>query len=139
MENEFFMQRKPKVSKRILALVVALGLICTIYVMQGSKNSRSIISEYELQLSEFNLFLSKHQKNYSPEELQTRFSTFRDNSAYIRLHNSLNKNWVLGLNQFSDMTHEEFKSSFLTTFPKMPLKSNFSETKNIQSVPSFID
>ena len=89
MENEFFMQRKPKVSKRILALVVALGLICTIYVMQGSKNSRSIISEYELQFSEFNLFLSKHQKNYSPEELQTRFSTFRDNSAYTTAYTKI--------------------------------------------------
>ncbi|KAG6555152.1 hypothetical protein Mapa_003190 [Marchantia paleacea] len=49
----------------------------------------------------------------SPSEEEKRFAIFKDNVKYIEKHNKLariNNNNLLGLNQFADMSREEFKS-----------------------------
>lgn len=60
----------------------------------------------------FNDFKEKFAKKYENfEEMKNRFAVFRDNLRFIREHNSLtNQTFTLGVNQFTDMTNEEFKS-----------------------------
>jgi xylem cysteine proteinase len=66
--------------------------------------------------SEEKLFIShvqKYQKKYEgAEEFFKRFSIFRDNLKYIQSENQKNNTHRLGLNEFADMTKEEFFSAY---------------------------
>ena len=66
---------------------------------------------------EFSLFKDRFSKVYSnDEELDTRFDIFRYNMKAIVEHNSVvNQNFTLGINQFSDLTPEEFKALYINS------------------------
>jgi len=58
--------------------------------------------------------MDSYNKIYtSQEEFNNRFQIYRTNAAFIRVHNSLGENWVLGMNSFGDLTSEEFRSQHL--------------------------
>jgi KDEL-tailed cysteine endopeptidase len=60
--------------------------------------------------NEFNLFTERFHKRYSSlEELETRFSIFRKNIITIYSHNQEKRNFTMRVNQFADLTQEEFK------------------------------
>ncbi|RWR78290.1 cysteine protease XCP1 [Cinnamomum micranthum f. kanehirae] len=62
----------------------------------------------------FESWLSKHSKSYSSiEEKFHRFEIFKDNLKHIDETNKLMRNYWLGLNEFADMSHEEFKDKYL--------------------------
>ena len=96
-----------------LALVGALGLICTLSLSSSS----APVSESSLAEHEFKRFLTSFNKFYSPEEFSYRFNIFKENSAKIRLFNSWNDDVVLAVNKFADLTHEEFKSMYTSQHP----------------------
>lgn len=61
-------------------------------------------------------FQSDHQKRYSsPEEEQKRLLIFKDNLKLIREHNKRyeagKESSKLGINEFADLTTEEFQST----------------------------
>jgi len=62
----------------------------------------------------FTSFQEKFNKVYSNlDELERRFTIFRDNLKTITTHNSLlHQNFSLGINQFTDLLPEEFKAQF---------------------------
>jgi len=64
--------------------------------------------------SEFTRFLKKFEKKYeSLEVLEKRFDIFRENVKAIFEHNSAShKNFTMGVNQFTDLTPEEFKTDY---------------------------
>ena len=64
--------------------------------------------------SEFTGFLKKFEKKYeSLEVLEKRFDIFRENVKAIFEHNSAShKNFTMGVNQFTDLTPEEFKTDY---------------------------
>lgn len=73
-------------------------------------------------------FQTKHGKQYaSLDEEHVRFRIFSDNLKKIEEHNKLHakglKTYTMGMNQFADMTHEEFVK-FLTLQGKPPKRSN---------------
>lgn len=68
----------------------------------------------------FDLFLAKYNKVYEPEEYQIRKNNYETNVERIRYHNSLNKSFRLGENQFTDENlHVLKKNLFQNTFPQM--------------------
>jgi hypothetical protein len=73
------------------------------------------ISEVEAQ-SEFTNFLVHFNKQYNAEEFFYRFNVFRTALMTIREHNAKGKSWTMGVNQFADMTSEEF-SEWVGKFP----------------------
>lgn len=77
--------------------------------------------EYEWQY--FEEFRQKFKKSYeSLEKFEERFVIFKDNLRFIMEHNmNKYKNFTLGVNQFSDLTQEEFKKAYLNS--KKPLGS----------------
>ncbi|KAF3325546.1 xylem cysteine proteinase 2 [Carex littledalei] len=92
----------------------------------------------------FENWMTKHGKMYqSLDEKQRRFDIFKENLKHIEETNSQRKNYRLGLNEFADMHHEEFKSRYLG------LKGNFmrkseatlgdSTNKNASYLPKFVD
>merc|ERR1711871_1194975 len=71
-------------------------------------------SEYE---SLFTQFKADHAKEYaSTEEHSARFSVFKDNVDFIMSHNERadEHGFTVGINQFADMTRQEFKKTMLT-------------------------
>ena len=62
----------------------------------------------------FNKFQEKFRKTYiNVKELEIKFKTFKNNLRIINDHNlNTDKNFTLGINQFTDLTLDEFKSTY---------------------------
>ncbi|KAL8144257.1 hypothetical protein V2J09_017289 [Rumex salicifolius] len=76
----------------------------------------------------FESWMERHGKIYhSIEEKLHRFEVFRDNLEHIDETNKKVKSYWLGLNEFSDMTHDEFKSKFLGLNAQLPKSGKSSE------------
>ena len=119
MEAQFFIPTSSTPSKRFLIPLLLIFLLSSYYLLSSSPSSSYTLSEYELQLTEFNSYLTSFSKTYSASEHLSRFQTFRENLSYIRVHNSLNLGWKLGVNQFSDLSLSEF-SALLKAIPPVP-------------------
>lgn len=50
----------------------------------------------------------------SPQELEYRYNIFVENMKYIEELNSQNNTFTVGINQFSDLTWEEFQKAYLS-------------------------
>ncbi|XP_055811787.1 cysteine protease XCP1-like [Solanum dulcamara] len=62
----------------------------------------------------FETWMEKHNKIYkSIEEKLHRFEIFRDNLKHIDERNNMISNYWLGLNEFADLSHDEFKKMYL--------------------------
>ena len=62
----------------------------------------------------FESWMSKHAKIYETvEEKLHRFDVFLDNLRHIHDTNKKVSNYWLGLNEFSDLSHDEFKKTYL--------------------------
>jgi C1A family cysteine protease len=63
--------------------------------------------------TQFSSFIKQYEKNYSDDELITRFSIFKQNVQNIEKHNRENHSWKMEVNKFADLTSDEFKVSHL--------------------------
>jgi C1A family cysteine protease len=118
--------------------------------LRGSNNSTAcsnvineIGNEDYFHWKEFSIFQERFTKRYSSiQELETRFSIFRKNFIDILYHNAdFTQNFTLGVNQFTDLTPEEFKSTVVKNGLKTRVGSygckSFSSSAS--GVPSSID
>jgi cathepsin L len=65
---------------------------------------------------EFGRFMQKHGKTYeSSAEQAYRYRIFKSNLDYINTHNANEDSFKLAVNQFADMTNNEFRERFLGT------------------------
>ncbi|KAB1207641.1 Xylem cysteine proteinase 1 [Morella rubra] len=68
----------------------------------------------------FESWVSKHGKTYeSIEEKLHRFEIFKDNLKHIDQRNKETTSYWLGLNEFADLSHEEFKNQYLGLKPEL--------------------
>ena len=74
-------------------------------------------------------YLAKHGKTYGTrEEYEFRFGQFKESLGKIHKHNSRNDvTYRLGLNQFSDMTHDEYRRM-------LGYHGKHRDTKNVQII-----
>jgi len=78
-------------------IVVALALVGLVAALSP---------EQEL----FTKFVSRHNKKYDGvEAFFHRFNVFRENLEFIKKHNAQNHSYTVAPNEFTDMTHEEFR------------------------------
>merc|ERR1712002_13490 len=92
----------------------------------------------------FAKFKTEHNKVYKTrDEHSYRFKVFTDNLEKINKHNKAGHSYKLGINEFSDLTEEEFKSQFLGGYKPLhnPAESSllFSERKPIKDLPASVD
>jgi len=104
-------------------------------------NSQTLLNENEIW-SRFTNFQEKFAKKYeNVQELETRFAVFRENFRNIITHNAdRNQSFTMGVNQFTDLTPEEFKAQMIRGL-KAPVGSfgcgTFSNSAS--GAPSSID
>ncbi len=77
-------------------------------------NAQTLLNENEIW-SHFTNFQEKFAKKYeSIQELESRFAVFRENFHNIITHNAdRSQNFTMGVNQFTDLTPEEFKAQMI--------------------------
>ncbi|XP_071693085.1 cysteine proteinase COT44-like [Rutidosis leptorrhynchoides] len=90
-------------------------LFCLIFSQTYAEKSRT---EEEVRTT-YELWLASHGKTYNAlGEKERRFQIFHDNLKFIDDHNSSgNRTYTVGLNQFADVTNDEYRSMFLGTKP----------------------
>jgi C1A family cysteine protease len=133
-------------------------LITLEYITSSEFNSEKIdhVLEKFMDKSPQELYKIWHQqfkKNYKLEtdEAKYRFSIFLRNLNEIKEHNSKNHSYQIGLNQFSDLTNEEFTKKMgnvknlqgqvlENTIKKMNLSNfSFKENRNLRTTFAPID
>lgn len=91
---------------------------------------------------QFSNFQDRFRKKYeSLGELETRFEIFRTNVRNIINHNlDHNQNFTMGINQFTDLTPEEFKAQYVTGIKsKVESFGCVPFTSSASNAPSSID
>jgi hypothetical protein len=61
--------------------------------------------------------MQKYSKSYLPDEIFARFEIFKQHYHDVQKHNAGNFTWTIAVNQFSDLTLEEFKATYLRYDP----------------------
>jgi C1A family cysteine protease len=100
-----------------------------------------MVKESDFQWKEFTSFQERFSKRYSSlEELETRFSIFRENLVSILNHNAdVEQNFTMGVNQFTDLTPEEFKKLYVTGLKEEPTFGCKSFSSDSTGLPDSID
>ena len=133
---------------RLLLLITSFY---TVFSLNSNKNLRqreiSILNE-EDEWKQFSNFQEKFTKDYDTiEELENRFQIFRSNLRDIILHNlDSSQNFTMGINQFTDLTPDEFKKKFVSGLKEKESEEVgsygckvFSKSDSDASLPSSID
>ncbi|KAE8686824.1 Xylem cysteine proteinase 1 [Hibiscus syriacus] len=96
-------------------------IIASVFVVSSLSRDFSIVGYSPEHLSStdklielFEEWISKHDKIYeSIEEKLRRFEVFKDNLEHIDKRNKEINSYWLGLNEFADLSHDEFKNMYL--------------------------
>jgi cathepsin L len=91
--------------------------------------------EYEVG---FAGFLKKHNKVYEGDEIIYRFGVFKEKMDEIFEHNSGNHSWTMGINQFSDLTAQEFERIHLGYIHRPNRVRNYADFSGVEA-PNDID
>ncbi|XP_074088023.1 pro-cathepsin H-like [Macrotis lagotis] len=65
----------------------------------------------------FQSWMKEFNKEYEPAEYQRRLRIFLETKRMVDEHNAGNHSFTMGLNQFSDLTPEEFRNTYLMKKP----------------------
>lgn len=119
MNSFYFAEREDSSSKRksvliVLSFALVIGMVGLVALASDAQVPPTLY-QYQLEEQEFAQFMRDFGKSYEDDaEFDLRFKNFRDNSAFIRVHNQLGRDWTLGMNKYGDFTFEEFHSIYLS-------------------------
>ena len=138
MLDGYFAVERPKKSLKYLAGALLIVGLLGVAAYSYSTKSTMALQQFQLEAEEFKSYMTSFGKEYSSEaEYTHRFRTFRDNLAYIRVFNSMNNDWALGVNHFADLTSQEFGSLMNGYIPRNREMSN--EEFEAVSIPASVD
>lgn len=89
----------------------------------------------------FSLFQKRFNKFYTTlDELEKRFSIFKTNLKLIMEHNLIpNQNFTMGINQFTDLTPEEFKTIYASGYKPLQSYGCVSYSNHESDLPKLLD
>ncbi|KAK8624707.1 hypothetical protein V6N13_089594 [Hibiscus sabdariffa] len=134
----------------LLSKLLFLPFMASLFMFSALAHDFSIVGYSPEHLSSrdklielFESWLSKHGKIYeSIEEKLLRFEVFKDNLMHIDKRNKEISSYWLGLNEFADLSHEEFKSKYLglksEVFRKKQSSRDFTY-RDVSGLPKSVD
>ena len=101
-----------------MQLILFFTFIANVFGQVKLRGSETITINGDIESfhwKEFTIFQDRFTKRYSTmQELETRFEIFKNNFVGILSHNAdLTQNFTMGVNQFTDLTPEEFKAQYV--------------------------
>ena len=89
----------------------------------------------------FDQWAEHHGKVYEPTERDYRETVYNQNVVKILTHNTGNSSWTMSINQFADLTAEEFKALYTggLRFPKKSLRRAAVGPFNTTANPTSVD
>lgn len=98
-----------------MQLIILFAFFASVFGQVNLRGSFDISNEESFHWKEFTSFQERFSKRYSTiQELETRFAIFRKNLIGILSHNAdFNQNFTMGVNQFTDLTPEEFRYQYV--------------------------
>jgi len=100
--------------------------------------ARPLMREADYQNS-FVEWTQTYDKAYTTSELFNRYQNFKTILDEINEHNTHNASWIAGLNEFSDMSHEEFVATHTGRMPSHHATVHTLEADVITQEPNDID
>jgi len=102
----------------MLKLVLLVSSFLSVFSAESNLRRREIINNFlneDDEWKQFTDFQERFSKRYNNlEEMETRFQIFRTNLRNIIIHNlDLTQNFTMGVNQFTDLTPQEFKDQYI--------------------------
>jgi C1A family cysteine protease len=91
-----------------------LGLV--ILALVGTLALAAPLTEQQYEFL-FTKYVEQYNKEYQTDTFFRSYNTFKTNLNYIIAHNSRQASYTLAMNQFGDLTEEEFKKKYLTLRP----------------------
>ena len=88
---------------KFILLVSASVFYINNFATYGKESNRNY-------LNEFDDYRDKYNKTYNESEYFKRLSIFISNKMRIKQHNEAGHSWNMSVNQFTDLTSEEFKN-----------------------------
>ncbi len=106
----------------IVLAFLAFSMVLNVLIQNTKEDLRkSILSSLynEPKKEQFKVFHFLFKKKYdlNSEEGLMRYKIFKSNLRFIQETNSKNLTYKLGLNDFADLTDEEFEKKYMTIFP----------------------
>jgi len=104
-------------------------------------NANNLILSDTDEWKHFTNFQEKFSKKYvSIQELENRFQIFRSNLRNIITHNlDYNQNFTMNVNQFTDLTPQEFKDQYVSGYKPLQSFGCGSFSSHGSSVPEAFD
>jgi C1A family cysteine protease len=101
-----------------MQFTLLLALFVNVFGQSHLRGNNELSNPFDdkFHWGEFNTFQERFEKRYnSMEEMETRFAIFRKNIINIIAHNSdANQNFTMGVNQFTDLTPDEFRMMYVS-------------------------
>ncbi|XP_044516084.1 pro-cathepsin H [Gracilinanus agilis] len=116
-----------------LLLLLAAGAFFLAPVVSSLHN---VTAEEKFQ---FHSWTKKFNKTYNLKEYHRRLHNFLNNKRRIDEHNAGKHSYTLGLNQFSDMSFDEFKKRYLMSEPQNCSATKGSHVRRVGPYPDFMD
>jgi C1A family cysteine protease len=134
-----------QLSKIALILgVTMLGLMSALHYTNLGKTTKPVIEikdavpELAHRLELFGEWMKKYNKVYGLSEAPMRFAIWNKAYDFALEHNAKNLTWKCGVNQFSDLTREEFSAMYLG-YNWNPNKERRVKLLDESNVPSSVD
>jgi len=102
-------------------------LLSLCLIALGVAASPAFLHEHEYQAS-FTNWMAQHNKKYDVEAFFGRYRLWKESMDYIHQSNQQNRSYTLAMNQFGDLSSEEFRSIYNRARPDdLPKPSRFHQ------------
>ncbi|ELR20475.1 cathepsin L, putative [Acanthamoeba castellanii str. Neff] len=113
------------------ATLLALSAVALFVFFVASASSDQ--KEHDTPLRhQFTDWVVAHNKTYVNPELAHRWNVWRENYRFIEEHNRQNHSYSLGMNQFGDLTFDDYKALYTVTMPPF----NASDFDDVYATPT---
>jgi C1A family cysteine protease len=117
----------------IAAIVAVVSILQLAYIYSASSKQVQLYTTQEFQA--YNQFKAEFGRKYGASEDQVRFRVFSENFNKINSHqNNTNRTFNMSVNQFADLTSQEFTAFYLTVKVNQTGNATFLNATTVDSV-----